>query len=238
MSKPLDLLTDWHTHTSQTDGKASASAMVGAAQQAGVTELHITDHVRESTTWLPEYVAELRALRQSGPIDIVIGIEAKMLDVRGKIDVPTDLTGIEQVIISDHQFPTRNGPVTPDEMERRIIAGEVMASDAVADLVLATSRAVFGYDNVIVGHLFSVLPKAGISFDEVTSDMLDTLAASVREAGAMIEVNEKWATPSLEFVEALCARGVDLVPSSDAHEPGSIAAWDHVAAAAEAIVHP
>ncbi|MGB5952084.1 MAG: PHP domain-containing protein [Ornithinimicrobium sp.] len=235
MTLPLDLGTDWHTHTSITDGTASPEEMVRAAGAAGLRRIHVTDHVRAHTTWLPGYITEIDRIRKSSPIEVVCGVEAKILDARGRVDIPSDRHGIEQVVVADHQFPTRSGPVTPTEMRRRIEAGEVLAADAVAELILATVRAVFVHERVVLGHLFSVLPKAGIDLSVVTDEMLATLASAVRAAGAVIEVNEKWRTPSLPMVQALCGLGVDLVPSSDAHGPHAVGAWDHVAAAARAI---
>ncbi len=235
MSAMLDLGTDWHTHTDTTDGAASPWAMVQGAAAAGLHRLHVTDHVRAGSTWVPGYVTEISRVRALGSVDVVCGVESKILDVKGAVDLPPDLRGVEQVVVSDHQFPTRLGPVTPGEMHRRIATGEVRAGDALADLVLATSRAVFVHERVVVGHLFSVLPKAGIDPSLVTTDMLDLLATACRSAGAVVEVNEKWRTPNLDIVRTLCALGVEVVPSSDAHGVAALGAWDHVASAAAMI---
>ena len=232
MSAALDLGTDWHTHTDTTDGAASPQQMVDAAAAAGLHRLHITDHVRAGSTWLPEYVAHLARVRSNAPVEVVCGVEAKILDVRGTVDLPADLRGVEQVIVSDHQFPTRAGPITPSEMRRRIATREFRASDVLADLVLATSRAVFVHERVVVGHLFSVLPKSGIDLDLVTPELLDLLATACRAAGAVVEVNEKWCSPSLDVVRTLSGLGVEIVPSSDAHDTAALGAWDHVRAAA------
>lgn len=236
MSQPLDLRTDWHSHTTMTDGTATMSEMVDAAAARGLTRIHFTDHVRSDSTWVPEYVSAITAARGRTDVALVCGVEAKILDVRGSVDLPADLTGVEIVVVSDHQFPTRTGPVTPTEMRRRIEAGEMRVADAVGDLVLATARAVFAHERVSVGHIFSVLPKAGIDVSEVTSEMLSTLAAAVRAAGATIEVSERWQTPSFEHVRAFCARGVELVPASDAHSADALGDWDFVARAALEIV--
>lgn len=236
MSAPIDLGTDWHTHTNVTDGTAFPEEMVRAAAVAGLHRIHVTDHVRGDSTWLPEYVTEIGRVRAAAPIDVVCGVEAKILDVRGRVDLPGDLRGVEQVVVADHQFPTRSGPVAPQEMRRRIETGEVLASDVVAELVLATVRAVFAHDQVVVGHLFSVLPKAGIDLSVVTDEMLSTLASAVRAAGASIEINEKWRTPSVPMVRTLCGLGVTLVPSSDAHSVAAVGAYDYVAEASRAVV--
>ena len=106
-----------------------------------------------------------------------------------------------------------------------------VGSDAVGDLVLATTRAVFAHEHVVVGHLFSALPMAGIDIRVVTDEMLATLAAAVRASGAVIEVNERWRTPGIDHIKRLCSLGVELVPSSDAHSADTVATWDYVAEA-------
>lgn len=235
MNRAVDLGTDWHTHTDVTDGTASPWRMVQAAAAAGLHRLHVTDHVGAGSTWVPQYVTEIERVRALSSIEVVCGVEATVLDVKGTVDLPPDLRGVQQVVVSDHQFPTRLGPVTPAEMRRRIQGGEVHAVDAVADLVLATSRAVFVHERVVVGHLFSVLPKAGIDPAVVTPEMLEMLATACRSAGAVVEVNERWRTPGLDVALALCHLGVDLVPSSDAHDASALGAWDHVASVVDAI---
>lgn len=235
MSQPLNLATDWHTHSITSDGTASIEAMVTTAQARGITGLQLTDHVRSTTTWVPEYVAEIARVQRRVGLEVIAGVETKILDVRGTVDLPQNLAGVEAVIVSDHQFPTRNGPVTPDEMRQRIASGHTHVADAVGDLVLATARAAFAHERVVVGHIFSALPKAGIALTEVTDEMLTTLAAAVRAAGAVIEINESWRTPSFEHIKRLCSLGVELVPSSDAHSVEALAAWDYVAEAARVI---
>ncbi|MFV0451886.1 MAG: PHP domain-containing protein [Propioniciclava sp.] len=235
MSQPLDLSTDWHTHSTTSDGTATIAEMVEAAAARGVTRLHLTDHVRSSTTWLPDYVTAIASHRGRTDVELIAGVETKILDVSGSVDLPEDLGGVDIVTVSDHQFPTRRGPVTPAEMARRIAAGEAHVADVVGDLVLATTRAVFCHERVVVGHVFSVLPKAGIPLSEVTAEMLRNLAAAVRAAGAVIEVNERWRTPTFEQIRTLCSLGVELVPSSDAHTAAAVAAWDYVAEAAHEI---
>lgn len=235
MSIPLDLRTDWHTHTDRTDGGDSLTDMIDAARAQGLHRLHLTDHVRADTTWVPDYVAEIRSQRGRTEVELVCGVEAKILDVRGTLDLPADLSGVEIVVIADHQFPTRSGPVTPQEMGQRIARGQMRADDAIDDLLLATSRAVLRHERVVVGHLLSVLPKAGIDPSQVTSQQVAPLAAACREAGAVVEVNEKWRTPSLDLIRILCSLGVDLVPSSDAHDTEAVGRWDHVQQAARQI---
>lgn len=232
MSTPDFLEQDLHTHSSTSDGRAPIVSMLRAAERAGLRRIALTDHVRESTAWVPDYVREV-SLRAAGrDLEVVCGVEAKILDTRGRLDLPAGLSGVAQVVAADHQFPTRQGPMTPQEMSLLLASRRVRAEDVVADLVDATARAVYRHERVVVGHLFSVLPKAGLDESWVTIEHLERLAAACRDAGAAVEVNEKWRTPSLRVVDVLRSLGVEVVASSDAHDPTAVGAWDHVAAAA------
>lgn len=225
----LELDRDLHTHSSTSDGAAPVAEMIEAAERAGLRQIALTDHVRASTTWVPDYVREVSRERRGRSVEVICGVEAKILDTRGALDVPADLRGIAQVVVADHQFPTRRGPVSPQEVALLVTSGRVRAEDAVADLLDATARAVFRHERVVVGHLFSVLPKAGLGLHLVTLEMLETLAAACRDAGAAVEVNEKWRTPSQDVVRVLCSLGVEIVASSDAHAPAAVGVWSHVA---------
>ena len=105
------------------------------------------------------------------------------------------------------------------------------APDALADLMLAISRAVFVTSRRRRAP-FSVFPKADIDPALVTPELLSLLASACRAAGAVVEVNERWRTPSPGVVRTLSSLGVELVPSSDAHDATALGRWDHVAAAA------
>jgi len=238
MTTRLDLRQDFHTHSTTSDGAASIADMLDAAERAGLRQISITDHVRASTDWVADYVREVDTQRSGREITVVCGVEAKILDTRGSVDVPADLRGVEQLVIADHQFPTRKGPVTPSEIARSLGAGRLRASDALEDLILATSRAVFRHERVVVGHLFSVLPKAGLDVEQVSHEMLESLASACRASGAVIEVNEKWRTPSVAVIRTLSSLGVEFVASSDAHHPSAIGSWDHVAQVADTVDEP
>jgi putative hydrolase len=231
----LDLGEDAHCHTARSDDAHDPLAdVVAAAEARGLTRLSLTDHVRASTTWLPEYVAELRRAAGRTDVRLVPGVEAKILDTTGRVDVPPDLAGIEQVTISDHQFPAEDGPVRPDDVRRELASGGLTPATALEQLVAATAHAVRRYDAPVVGHLFSILPKIGVPQELVTDASLEELAAACRSVDAAVEVNEKWSTPSSATVARLVALGVRLVPGSDAHCAADVGRWSYVAEVARA----
>lgn len=222
----IDRATDWHTHSSLTDGADTWDAMAEAASAAGLATLGASDHVRRDTSWLPEYVTEIRALDGRSGLRVMCGVEAKMLDSSGRLDFPAAAPALDYVLVADHQFPAADGPQTPGTVRAWIEADPAAASGVIDTLVSATCRAVaLSPAPAVVAHLFSILPKTGLSEDVVSDEHLYALAAACVEAGAAVEVNEKWRCPSPRVVLGLAARGTRIVAGSDAHRASDVGRW-------------
>ena len=110
---------DHHVHSRFSDDAQSTLAEnVRAAHTVGLTELRLVDHVRTSTSWVPEFLtavaaltaADERARPDDGP-ELIIrsGVEAKILDSTCRLDLPAGLTTggrtdqVDRVLIADHQ---------------------------------------------------------------------------------------------------------------------------------------
>jgi hypothetical protein len=77
--------------------------------------LCLVDHVRADTAWVPEFVTAVAQYRSVAGTQVMAGVEAKILDTAGLLDVPPslDLTdGIDLVLIADHQFPATKARFT------------------------------------------------------------------------------------------------------------------------------
>jgi putative hydrolase len=225
----VDRHCDLHTHSDLTDGADSPEAMADAAQAAGLHTWGLSDHVRADSDWVPEYVTRVRALRRDGLV-IRCGVEAKILDDSGRLDVPAGLPSLDYVLVADHQFPSVDGPVSPREMARRLGAGETTPEAVVETLIRATCAAVAQAPApvIVVVHPFSLLPKMGLSEDALGDDHLRSLAEACRRADASIEINEKWRCPSAATLARLAALGVDMVAGSDAHRTADVGSWSYL----------
>jgi len=189
---------DFHVHSAFSDDAVSPVAdNVRAAGERGLRTLCVADHVRRDTAWVPELVAAVAACRgQPGP-QVLAGVEAKILDTAGRLDLPPDLDGIDLVLIADHQFPADDGPAHPARVGAAIGAGQLTAAEAVERLCDATANALAAAGRgCVLAHLFSLLPKIGLDEAMVPAPLLGRLAERVARAGAMVEVNEKWGCPS------------------------------------------
>jgi putative hydrolase len=219
---------DMQTHSTFSDGRDSIADNVAAAEEAGLVRLTCTDHVRRDTDYLPDYVAEIRRVREGTDVEITCGIEAKILDTSGELDMPAELPdGIEALYAADHQVPTPQGPAKPDEIKERIESGELTSGEVLEWIVAATAATVGRYDDVVICHLFSVLPKLGIEEDEVPLDLIEGLAEAAADRGAKIEIDERWSCPSARTIRPFVERGVPLLLSTDSHRSDTIGKYEY-----------
>jgi len=228
---------DYHVHTTFSDDAVSSPAdNVAAAVTAGLTTLCLVDHVRIGTTWVPEQVATVEALAADAPLTVLSGVEAKLLDAAGNLDLPADADLVDHVLIADHQFPSVDGPLAPSVVAGLLASGALRPGDAVAQLVEAMVGAMHRVERPVLAHPFSLLPKIGLDESVVNDTLLYHLAAGARSSGALVEVNEKWGCPGPRLVAALDRRGVQLVAGSDSHHCDSVGRYRQVADTVDASV--
>lgn len=219
---------DHHVHSTFSDDAVSTLAQnVEAAASAGLSTLRLVDHVRRSTTWVPEYLAAVRALRVPDGLTVLTGVEAKILDVAGALDVPPLPDGIDRILIADHQFPGVDGPLGPSAVRERIAAG--WATDDVLDqLVEALIATMRRYPGNQLAHCFSILPKIGLSEAEVGAERTDAWARAAAETDTLVEVNEKWGCPGAGALAALRRAGATIVASTDSHDASEVGRYSRI----------
>jgi putative hydrolase len=229
----MNLDEDYHVHsTFSDDGASTLAENVGAAAERGLRTLCLADHVRRDTAWVPEFAAAVAEYRGRPGPRVLAGVEAKIWDGSGRLDLPEELDGIDLVLIADHQFPADNGPVHPAEVRSALAYGGMTAAEAIERVCEATARAVryggerTGGPGVLLAHLFSLLPKIGLDEAMVPDALLADLAKRAAHAGALAEVNEKWSCPSPRTVAALARARVRLVAGSDSHHCRDIGVYE------------
>ncbi|WP_426593165.1 PHP domain-containing protein [Cellulomonas sp. McL0617] len=226
---------DHHVHSTFSDDAVSTpQENLAAADRAGLRVVRMVDHVRRDTTYVPEFLAAVRALPRIEGLTVITGVEAKILDAGGTVDAPADVLasvgdpgGPDRILLADHQVPGPDGPWSPRATLERIVDG-LDPADVIEMLVTATIRAIQQVGPAQLAHPFSVLPKVGISEDDVPDQLLDVLADVTIATGTLVEVNEKWQCPGTRITARWRAAGVLLVASTDAHTDAEVGAYDWV----------
>ena len=241
---PLD--EDHHVHsTFSSDAISTLDQNLDAARERGLRAICLAEHVRRDSTWVPEFLEAVNALRPVPGLDVLAGVEAKILDRAGRLDLPDGLAsadaGLDVVLIADHQFPGDLGPVHPRAMRDAIATGLVTPAEVIDCLIDATAGALMTATQLDqrpqLAHLFSVVPKMGLDETSIPDRAVCQLAQQARAAGAWLEVNEKWACPSSRTVRAFAEAGVGLVASTDSHDCRDIGAYSWVRRIADGALH-
>ena len=225
----LALTQDMHVHSTFSDGHNTIEENVAEAERIGLVELTCVDHVRKDTAWVPEYVAEVNQLKTHTPLLLHCAVEAKILNTGGLLDVPEDLTGVEAVYAADHQVPSPSGPMNPGVVREQIELTELEPQVAIAWIVAATAAAVRHHESIVIAHLFSVLPKIGCNEQDVPLELIDSLAWTAADAGARIEVDERWCCPASRTLRPFLRRGIPLLLSTDSHRLETIGRYQYCA---------
>jgi putative hydrolase len=234
-----DLLRgDYHVHSQFSDDATSTVAEnISAAASVGLTELRLIDHVRASTTWVPEFLAVIAAEQPVEGLAVLTGVETKILNSRGDLDVPPGLVvgrgGVDTIVIADHQFPGVDGPWSPEATIRKFADGlstadalDILIGALVGAMESVAERGVDGAGQL--AHCFSILPKIGLSEADLTDEHLRTWASTAARTGTLIEVNEKWTCPGPRSIRAAHDAGVRLVASTDSHVANDVGRYEVV----------
>ena len=225
-----ELAGDHHVHSTFSDDAVSTlDENVAAARAAGLAELRLVDHVRVDTTWVPEFLAAVDALEVPEGLTVLTGVEAKILDATGALDIPPRLPRVDRILMADHQFPGTDGPWSPTATVERLARG-LSTDDALDLLVEGLIGAMRRHPGNQLAHCFSILPKVGLDESQLGPERLRAWAETAAATDTLVEVNEKWACPGRAAIAAARAAGVRLVASTDAHVASDVGRYDRVAA--------
>lgn len=147
-----------HLHTKYSDGLNSVEEMVECAVELGLKKICFTDHVRVDSEWVNDYYNTVAALgkQYSDKLTILCGVEAKLTDFEGNLDLPEINNKIIKVA-AIHRIPTGDGNyIRKNEIENN--------KDHSFSCWMNTIRGINknkGIDRI--AHPFSLLPYFGIT---------------------------------------------------------------------------
>jgi histidinol phosphatase-like PHP family hydrolase len=197
----LDILEDYHVHSSYNDHSASDLTVKNAldrAAEVGLKTLAFTEHVRRSSSWVPQYIQEIKNLRESSMTNVIIGFEAKILS-DGSIDCLEEYSEGYFIIASFHS-------VYSDKKKWM-------------DALLKTIE----NPNVnVIGHL---APEPTFHID---GGEIDFIASRIVLHEKIVEINAKYHRPPRDWILSFREKGVRFHLGSDAHSISEIGRFEKV----------
>jgi putative hydrolase len=218
---------DMHVHSTFSDGRDTIEENVAEAERLDLLALGCVDHVRMDTDWVADYAAAVRRANATSPVVLRCAVEAKLLDTAGNLDLPADLEGVDAIYAADHQVPLADGPHAPAEVKALIAEGRLSVAEVIGAIATSTANALHRWPLVVIAHLFSVLPKVGLSENDVPPQLLKQLAAITAQTDAQIEISERWSCPSARTLRPFLDHGVPILLSTDSHRRETIGRYSY-----------
>ncbi|MFZ0514464.1 MAG: PHP domain-containing protein [Candidatus Nitrosopolaris sp.] len=191
----MNLREDYHIHSNYNDHSAydlTIPNVVKRAEELNLQTIAFTEHVRKTSSWLPEYLREIESFSKNSSVKIIPGFEAKIL-VDGSINCPEEYSKNYFLIASFH----------------------TLYNDKSVWLN-ALTKAIENPSVDVIGH---IAPET--TFRMEVCEVQD-LAFLIVKNKKIIEINAKYHRPPREWIVLFMGKGVKFHLGSDAHRLGEI----------------
>lgn len=191
----MNLKEDYHIHTNyndHADSNLTVKNVVKEAERKGLEIIALTEHVRESSKWIPNYLNEISNYKEKTKVKVISGFEAKILS-DGNIDCREEIARDYFIIASFH---TR-------------YYDKAIWINALKKVIENK------YVNVI-GHL---APESSF---HINTEEIEEFAKLLSKHDKIVEVNAKYKRPPENWVKIFIKRGVKFHLGSDAHSLSEI----------------
>jgi len=186
----MNLKEDYHVHTNyndHSDSDLTVKNVVEEAERKGLEIIALTEHVRESSKWIPNYLNEMSNYKEKTKVKVISGFEAKILP-DGNIDCIEEVARDYFIIASFHT--KYNDKSIWINALKKVIENK--------------------YVNVI-GHL---APENSF---QINTEEIEELAKLLSKYDKIVELNAKYQRPPEDWVKIFIKRGVKFHLGSDAH---------------------
>ena len=220
MGESWRLVADYHTHTYYSHGRGSIECNVRHGLAMGLKRIALTDHgfAQPLMGMTGEKLTQMRRIidglnrKYQGQIEILLGVEANVVAMDGRIDVPDkylrllDLlaVGLHRMVLTTSQgYVWRVKWAMNASTVFRGLRGRLARSCTDA-LIAAMQR----YDVDVLTHPGYHYPV-----------LMEPLAAAAAAAGTAIEINSAHGVPHADALRLAMNRGANFLIGSDAHRP-------------------
>ena len=206
---------DLHMHSTWTDGKDSVAEVVKQAEAMNMNTIAITDHIRSTSTYYPEYAKEIHAINKKTDVNILVGFEARIKNFKGELDVAEEVRKDADVrIASVHRFPFAGKLFAADLFSKEVAQGVEL------DLCLAGLE-FGGFD--ILGHPAGMCLK---QFGEFPSEYFEQIIIACNKNYIAFEISAAYHQKIYEQLKEILKQHNPLIVfSSDAHTKENIGNW-------------
>ena len=197
----MNLKEDYHIHTNYNNHSASnltVKNVVMEAERKGLEIIAITEHVRETSKWIPSYLIDISNYIQKTNVKVIPGFEAKILS-DGNIDCREEIARDYFIIASFH----------------------TKYHDKAIWINALTKAIENKYVNVI-GHLS---PESSFQIDSIE---IEEFAELLIKHGKIVELNAKYQMPPESWIKIFIKRGVKFHLGSDAHSLNEIGNYESI----------
>ena len=206
----MKLLYDLHTHTVFSHGTGNIEENVKVAKQKGLTKIGITDHGFEHLSFalkrknLPLMKEECERLSKLYNIEVLLGVEANLLDRTGRIDVKEeDLKYLDYVIMGYHKLVKPKPKQFLWSLKTKIFKGKKQIEENTNAYIKAINK----YNIKFITHL-----NYGIKVN------VKRLVDECNKLGVLIELNGKRISFNEEEINYMKETNTKFILSSDAHK--------------------
>jgi len=90
---------DNHMHTNWTDGTCSVKEMICAAEEKNLSSIAFTEHICKDSDYYLNFFKEVDELRKKSSLEILIGVEAKVINESGDIDISSENYDLAEIVL-------------------------------------------------------------------------------------------------------------------------------------------
>lgn len=198
--------SDWHIHTNLVDGESNLYENIEQAVENGLELIAITEHVRRHPTYnFDNYVENVEKAKEiyKDKIEILTGVEAKIININGDIDIKDEMAKKCDVILGVfHSWIDDKKPT----IKRYLQAIENLLNNPLVNI--------WGHPLLFVKN-YNLTP---------TNKDLERILTIVHQSGKVVEINQKHLNSSidLKFYEMIKESNISYIFGSDAHHKSQI----------------
>jgi histidinol phosphatase-like PHP family hydrolase len=187
--------------------------MAVAGAQANLTAVLFSEHVRHTSTYFPEFVDDIRRLAIP-ELAVWVGVEAKVLDLEGRLDCSPAVAQDCDAIIGSVHVPLATAASKWSELSAE--AAVALEFQMAMAIVCRSQAHILGHPMGMVIARFGQKPLAEIR----------ALAEACRDNDKAFELNARYCADLKFWIDTVTQVGCPVSLGSDAHRPADVGrAW-------------